>query len=812
MKKVPALHRHLSRIATNTDIDHNISENTSQLSTAEIINTRILQLTTYDIETPNHGGKIRAHQIRRSLRSKFHVETLSFEWSQKDDASSFSVQLNTSRYITEVGNGLLSDWGICQYLDTYPDITEKIFAKIKNYCPDILFVEQPFLWSFVENLIRSGAVPADIFIVYSSHNIESDLKRKIYFDNFQEQDAIRYLDYVDSIEKAIISRSDVVLAVSETDAAYIKEFNRDVPIRVYANGHSRPRLFGAKTEWIKKFRAGGAGPNWVFVGSYHPPNINGLRDFLAAIPPDFDTDKFALWVLGGAGDGLKAMPGFDPLAYPCLHIAGPVSDEDIDSAINTATGILLPIWEGSGSNLKTAQALLSGKCVVATRYAFRGFEHYLNEPGVFTADRAVDLVNLAMTPHLETEYIRERASVELSWDNVLETLPIFTSKHFDNYRIGKNQDCKIVFDCTSIIEWKGQLTGIQRVIVQLGTNLCNLSHYIKLGVFDSHGNCSRYSLADRTIGTQMNIEAGDIILSAGPNWDSMDHHQCLLALRHKGIRLGILYYDTIPYILPLSYGPGFATIYTKWLDDSLRNCDIAFAISENTKRDLISFCSEQKICPPPVSVVRLGDQIEMAGNVTPSELIKEITALPFILSVGTIEYRKNHIVLLNAYRYMLRDQSYKPPKLLIVGRKGWLDSEIAYQVENDPCLKDHIVILQGITDIDLGYLYSNCLFTVYPSIYEGWGLPIAESLNFGKLCIASRSSSMLEIAFDLTRHAHPLLVHEWVNEIRDLLDHPEVLERESERIGREYEPCSWRRSAEQIHAGLCQVFSWLNKE
>jgi glycosyltransferase involved in cell wall biosynthesis len=366
---------------------------------------------------------------------------------------------------------------------------------------------------------------------------------------------------------------------------------------------------------------------------------------------------------------------------------------------------------------------------------------------------------------------------------------------------------KVIFDCTALSNWTGHATGIQRVVSEIGKELKKCLPGTQLGLFTENG-CLRYSIEDRSTHDILTLEKNDVVITAGSNWDFPDHHQRLLALKEKGILLGTLFHDTIPVLLPFSYGPGFSAIYEKWLQEALSTSDIGFSNSENTKRDVIQYAASEGISSPPIHFIRLGDDIPISAQI-PSEEISTKTKVPFILSVGTFEYRKNHLVLLNAYRYMLERMNYVPPKLFLVGKKAWLDQDIEYQVANDPRLRGHVEILQGISDADLQHLYQQSMFTVYPSFYEGWGLPVAESMCFGKPCIASRSSSMLEIAPNLVRHADPYLVHEWVDQIRQLVDNPDILTAEAKRIKTDYVRQTWAHSAEKMKDALLLHFPQL---
>ncbi|AEX50538.1 WbkA family mannosyltransferase [Rahnella aquatilis CIP 78.65 = ATCC 33071] len=360
---------------------------------------------------------------------------------------------------------------------------------------------------------------------------------------------------------------------------------------------------------------------------------------------------------------------------------------------------------------------------------------------------------------------------------------------------------KVIFDCTSLTNWIGHPTGIQRVVSEIGNELLGCLPNIRLGLFQADSTCLEYDIQLRKTTENIELNAGDIIITAGSNWDYIEHHKVLMKLRQQGIKLGILFYDAIPCILPFTYGPGFPEIYKEWLIETINACDLAFAISENTKRDLKHFSTEHGLELPPVTVVRLGDEVPTTEGDPSADIVQKISE-PYLLTVGSIEYRKNHIMLLNAWRYMIEEQNYIPPKLYIVGKQGWLDNDIEYQIANDLRLKGRIEVLKGLQDIDLRVLYENSMFTLYPSFYEGWGLPIAESLCFGKPCIASRSSSMVEIAPGLVRHAHPLLLNEWVEQIRLLVDNPEELQNECERVRTGYKLSSWKDTALQMCEGL----------
>jgi hypothetical protein len=145
------------------------------------------------------------------------------------------------------------------------------------------------------------------------------------------------------------------------------------------------------------------------------------------------------------------------------------------------------------------------------------------------------------------------------------------------------------------------------------------------------------------------------------------------------------------------------------------------------------------------------------------------------------------------------------PRLVIAGQAGWLCNELVYQMRHDPIVQDSIVFLHGLHDGHLNWLYERCLFTIYPSHYEGWGLPVSESLAHGKFCVASSSSSIPEIAGDLLEYHDPYDFDGCKNLIaKALFDEAYRAERER-RVRAGYRPTSWAATAEQVWQSLAET-------
>jgi hypothetical protein len=117
----------------------------------------------------------------------------------------------------------------------------------------------------------------------------------------------------------------------------------------------------------------------------------------------------------------------------------------------------------------------------------------------------------------------------------------------------------------------------------------------------------------------------------------------------------------------------------------------------------------------------------------------------FVLCVGTLESRKNHLLLFSAWERLLANHDAADvPVLVCLGKAGWLFDKAAEFLRARPALSAKIMLISSVTDQSLAALYQECLFTIFNSFYEGWGLPITESLSFGALPLIPCHTSLTE--------------------------------------------------------------------
>lgn len=242
-------------------------------------------------------------------------------------------------------------------------------------------------------------------------------------------------------------------------------------------------------------------------------------------------------------------------------------------------------------------------------------------------------------------------------------------------------------------------------------------------------------------------------ISAGGFWSDDRAEFAYRARRTYGWKVHYLLYDLIPVLWRHLTEPTTKETFPLALHWVLWGVDQVWTISDTTRRDLLGHVAQNGY--PPildrwVTPVLLGADSTSASDEDISRAVlarHDLDRDGYVLMVGTLEPRKNHDFAYRLWREMNRRHPEKVLPLVFVGQPGWsMDPFIEMLAEDVGLPHKAIRILTDVDDEALGVLYDNCRFTLYPSHYEGWGLPVVESLNHGKPCLCSDAPSIVEAA------------------------------------------------------------------
>jgi glycosyltransferase involved in cell wall biosynthesis len=335
-----------------------------------------------------------------------------------------------------------------------------------------------------------------------------------------------------------------------------------------------------------------------------------------------------------------------------------------------------------------------------------------------------------------------------------------------------------------LLPFRKQQRELFRAIRKLEIYLASLIWPQRLDKLGLQRMCDRFHGEDRIrVIPLAALNKTDSFVMLGANWECEPVIE--LARRHlsSGGDVVQMIYDLIPYKFPEYFSPKHASVFNNWLNKVTHVCSRFLCISECTARDLRAYLEKERINAK-VSAIALAHEFMAAArgarSVNVPQRLHELANREFVLCVGPIEVRKNGAALLRAWQKIMAVHGAGAPLLVFAGRRGWLTDEFDAVLGSDVALAESVRVVESPSDQELTYLYAKCLFTAFPSLYEGWGLPVGESAWFGKYCVASGASSIREVCGDLIDYADPCDLNDIYDKLnRAISDRDYVRGRES---------------------------------
>jgi len=302
------------------------------------------------------------------------------------------------------------------------------------------------------------------------------------------------------------------------------------------------------------------------------------------------------------------------------------------------------------------------------------------------------------------------------------------------------------------------------------------------------------------------FSSGDILISIGLDWDHSFYKNFYSLRKEKGVKVVTCCYDLIPVLYPQYCVGEVANIFTSYFLDIADGSDLILCISKQSENDLVKLLEKTGGALPKTQVFPLGDSVPKGEGKNISDAVKALSGTRFILFVSSIERRKNHEVLYKAY-HLLCEAGHREilPKLVFVGMQGWGVADLMNDIKLDPLTQGMILQFNHVTDDELFSLYQSSLFCVFPSFYEGWGLPVAEALAMSKAVIASAQGSLPEVGGDLVLYVDPWSTRDWADALLRMATNDPWRAEWERKICDAYQPRSWADAARVVREALDRI-------
>ncbi len=272
------------------------------------------------------------------------------------------------------------------------------------------------------------------------------------------------------------------------------------------------------------------------------------------------------------------------------------------------------------------------------------------------------------------------------------------------------------------------------------------------------------------------------------------------SVRRHGARFGVMIHDLFPVTLPGMAEPNTVKVFEQQFQRGLPDWDFFTTNSHYTAQELAAYL--QTAAPDrdiPILPIPLAHGYDRSGETAP--LPAGLVAGDFILSVGSIEPRKNQGPMIEAWR-RLRKADGRAPKLVLAGRPGWRSEALVDMLREEQSADQGLVWLESVSDAELSALYRDCLFVVYPSVAEGWGLPVGEALSAGKVCVTSPLTSLPEVGGEFALYADPPDTEHLAAIFAKLVNQPKWRARLEQTIAKRFKPRTWNDVATDLLRAL----------
>jgi glycosyltransferase involved in cell wall biosynthesis len=319
-----------------------------------------------------------------------------------------------------------------------------------------------------------------------------------------------------------------------------------------------------------------------------------------------------------------------------------------------------------------------------------------------------------------------------------------------------------------------------------------MSEKYRAALVASDGTRRAYVPFDKAYEGVISFSARDTLISVGSSWTYLDPRTFTTLKEETSCTLVVFCHDLIPLTHPEYCVAAEVAQFRAYFRQMIPHVDRVIVSTRTNEAELRAYCASHDIRLGETRVTPFGAEIPSARRPAP---VEGLVPGRYALFVSTIEPRKGHGLLCRVWA-RLRAQGVVGSngfKLAIVGRPGWNADAILRELRAEA---EHgtIRLFAGADDALLAALYDGAAFCVYPSMYEGYGLPIVEAFARGKAVIASNGGAIPEIAAAFAPCLDPTDEEAWLTHLRRWIIDPASRRGYEDKIRAEFRPVSWEEA------------------
>jgi glycosyltransferase involved in cell wall biosynthesis len=316
----------------------------------------------------------------------------------------------------------------------------------------------------------------------------------------------------------------------------------------------------------------------------------------------------------------------------------------------------------------------------------------------------------------------------------------------------------------------------------------------------SDGSRRGFLPVDAVMGRRLALTARDTLVCCGAGWTHTDIDTIAAAKRQLGFRFVLFCHDIIPLMFPHFYKRADVEAQRHYCDLAFPAADLVIFGSRTVAADVRGYCGARGIVLRTTAVCPLG--ADGGASMTPAPLPAGLEAGHYALFVSTIEPRKGHRLIYDAWVKLVAagipQRSHF--KLAFAGREGWMVGDLMRDLRGDARIAGTLEVLTDVDDATVAALYRNAAFCLYPSRYEGYGLPVVEAFRQGKAVLASTGGAIPEVVGNLSPCLDPDDGETWQHMLQTWIEEPAARALYEARIRTSFHHADWNESASAFFA------------
>lgn len=305
---------------------------------------------------------------------------------------------------------------------------------------------------------------------------------------------------------------------------------------------------------------------------------------------------------------------------------------------------------------------------------------------------------------------------------------------------------------------------------------------------------------EMAIGTPIEFGRDDTLVCAGSGW-AHTNIEVISALKSRiGFRMVLLCHDLIPLMFPHFYLTRDVKLFGDYMDRALAIADRIVVNSHAVESDCLAHCARRGISAGNISVGFLGFDLGADHPKSVSRLPAGIRPGHFAMLVSTIEPRKGHAMLCRVWRRLMVEGVPQAAdfKLIFAGRAGWMVDDLLADTRNTP----RLLVIHDAADDLLASLYQAAAFCVYPSVYEGYGLPVIEAFSHGKVVLTSTGGALPELARGFSPCIDPIDEAAWYETLKQWIEKPQVRAPYEQQVRARFQHPTWSEAAANFFSSI----------